>query len=96
MASPKGFEMLSVPSTGAVGCASIPAGADNAIIRLAGTGTVLWREDASGPNASMGIAFSSADGPFRIANLTTFKVINPLGAAAINLALAYYEGFDLL
>lgn len=75
--------------------ASIPSGADNAIIRC-DSGTVRWSETAgSWLNASIGLLLSSADPPFRIGGtvpLSSFA-FSPLGGgAAVQVSYYTYKG----
>jgi hypothetical protein len=78
--------------------ASIPSGADNAIIR-ADVGTYRWSEsNGSWLNASIGILMSAADPPFRVGGppgLAAFSFVAVGGAAAINVAYYTYTGIGL-
>ncbi|HXH95541.1 MAG TPA: hypothetical protein VNN25_28450 [Thermoanaerobaculia bacterium] len=75
--------------------ASIPSGADNAIIRV-DAGTVRLSESSgSWLNASIGIMFSTGDQAFRIGNgipLTGFAFVPLGGAAAIQISYYSYHG----
>jgi hypothetical protein len=81
-----------------IGLASIPSGADNAVIRVDG-GTVRWSETASIMlTASSGILLSGADPPFRIdgggapsGGLSRFRAY-VMGSAAIQVLYYSYEG----
>lgn len=93
MAKPLNFiETASGASGVVVGFASIPSGADNAVIRL-DSGTARWSETASTMlTASSGLILSAADPPFRIDGLTKFRFY-PMGGGAALQALYYaYEG----
>lgn len=99
MATPKQFiETFAIPTTGAAGAAtsaglaSIPAGADNAILRIEGGATCRWSETGgSWLSASTGLLLSGADAPFRISNLAAFRIC-ALGTGGIG-QIAYYQGF---
>jgi len=75
--------------------ASIPSGADNAIIR-ADSGTMRWSETTgSWLNASIGPLLSSADPPFRIGvgvPLSAFAFCPVGGAGAIMVSYYSYRG----
>ena len=92
MATPKQFIIQASAASGVLaGLASIPAGADNAVIRF-DVGTARWSETSgSWLNASTGLVVSAADAPFRIGNLGAFQFV-PVGGAAAMQALPY-QGF---
>jgi hypothetical protein len=75
--------------------ASIPSGADNAIVRV-DAGTVRWSETSgSWLNASIGILFAPADQAFRIGNgvpLSAFAIVPLGGAAAVQVSYYSYHG----
>ena len=79
--------------------ASIPSGADNAIVRV-DAGTVRWSETTgSWLNASLGLIHSSADPPFRVGAgvpLTAFAHVPLGGAAAMQVAYYSYHGIGQL
>src|SRR6266566_3137157 len=84
-------ELASGASGVLTGFASIPSGADNAIVRV-DSGTVRWSETTgSWLNASIGLLLSAVDPPFRIGGqipLAAFRIV-PLGGGAA-LQAAYY------
>jgi hypothetical protein len=75
--------------------ASIPSGADNAILRV-DSGTVRWAETTgSWVNASIGLLLSGADPPFRIGGnvpLTAFRFVPVGGAGAVQVSYYTYRG----
>ena len=75
--------------------ASIPSGADNAIVRV-DAGTVRWSETTgSWLNASIGPLFSAVDQAFRIGNgvpLTAFAMVPVGGAGAVQVSYYSYHG----
>lgn len=75
--------------------ASIPSGADNAIIRV-DVGTVRWSETTgSWLTASTGLILGAVDGAFRIgagAPLSAFRFYPMGGAAAVQVAYYTYKG----
>jgi hypothetical protein len=74
------------------GFASIPSGADNAIIRME-SGTARWSETTgSYLTASTGLLISAADPPFRIELPSRFRIYPMAGAAAIQTLYYGYEG----
>jgi hypothetical protein len=89
------LEVASGAANNLTALASIPSGADNAIIR-ADVGTYRWSETSgSWVNASIGIVMSAADPPFRIGGpvgLAAFRFVPVGGAAAINVAYYTYSG----
>lgn len=100
MARPLNFiEYASVAAAGVAGLASIPSGADNAVIRV-DSGTARWSETASVMiNASIGLLMSAVDPPFRIdggggasGGLARFRFAAVGGAAAIQVLYYGYEG----
>jgi hypothetical protein len=95
MATPKQFIIVASGASGVLSTlASVPVGADNAIIRF-DVGTARWSETAgSWLNASTGLLISAADAPFRIGNLAAFAFI-PVGGGAAMQALPY-QGFFVL
>lgn len=76
--------------------ASIPSGADNALIRV-DSGTVRWSETTgSWLNASQGLLLSAADAAFRIGEgvpLSSFAFVPMGGGAAIQVSYYSYRGF---
>lgn len=100
MARPAQFlEMASGAANALVGLASVPSGADNAIIRC-DAGTVRWSEtNGSWLTASIGPLLSSVDSAFRIdgggapsGGLARFKFVPVGGAGAVQVSYYYYEG----
>lgn len=96
MADSKQFIEIASGASGVVrSLASVPAGADNAIIRVE-TGTVRWAETSgSWVNGSVGILLGGADQPFRIGNgvpLSGFCFVPVGGAAAIQVSYYGYHG----
>src|SRR3954465_2900574 len=96
MAYSKQFiEMASGASGILTGFASIPSGADNAIIRF-DTGTARWSESTgSSLSASLGLLISAADPPFRVGGpvgLAAFKFVPMGGAAAVQAVYYTYQG----
>lgn len=80
--------------------ASIPSGADNAIVRM-DVGTARWSEStgswlsATAGASGVGLLLSNADQPFRIGNgvpLTAFAFVPVGGAAAIQVSYYSYHG----
>lgn len=102
MATPKQFiETFAIPTTGAAagtatsaGLASIPPGADNAILRIEGA-SCRWSETGGSMlTASTGLLINGGDAPFRIANLSAFRIC-ALGSGGIG-QVAYYQGFFVI
>ena len=96
MAQSKQFlEVASSTTNTMAALASIPSGADNAIVRL-DVGTARWSETTgSWLNASIGILFSAADPPFRIGGpvgLAAFRFVPVGGAATLNVSYYTYQG----
>ncbi len=95
MADPKNFcEMASGASGIVTGFASIPSGADNAIIRFE-AGTARWAESASYLTASTGLLVSAADPPFRVgggSGLGAFHFYPMAGAASLQAVYYTYHG----
>lgn len=98
MATPKQFlEIGVVPTCNAAptsyGLASIPPGADTAIIRVEGA-TCRWSEtNGSFLTATTGLTLAPADPPFLITNLSAFR-ITALGSGGL-IQVAYYSGFNI-
>src|SRR5882724_8314699 len=92
------LEVASGAAANLTALASIPSGADNAIIR-ADSGTYRWSEtNGSWINASIGILMSAADPPFRVGGpvgLAAFRFVPVRGAAAIRAAYDTYTGIGL-
>jgi hypothetical protein len=89
------LELASGPSGIVAALASIPPGADNAIIRIE-AGTVRWAETgATWINASMGLLLGPADPPFRIGAgvpLSLFRYVPLGGGAALQISYYSYHG----
>lgn len=91
------IETASGASGVVIGLASIPSGADNAVIRFE-AGTARWSEtsgswlSATAVPSGRGLVISGADPPFRIDGLSTFRFIPVGGAAAVNVLYYGYEG----
>jgi hypothetical protein len=96
MAYSKQFlEVASGASGILTGFASIPSGADNAIIRW-DTGTARWSETTgSWLNASIGLLISNLDPPFRVGGpvgLAAFRFVPLAGGAAVQVSYYTYQG----
>lgn len=86
------IELASAASGVLTGFASIPSGADNAIIRF-DTGTARWSETGgSWLTASSGLLISGADPPFRVNGLTSFRFYPMGGGAAVSVLYYTYAG----
>ena len=91
MATPKQFIETLTIATSVTGLASIPSGADNAVIRFEGA-TVRWSETSgSWLTASTGVPFNPGDAPFRVSNLPAFRAIGLANGGVLN--AQYYVGF---
>lgn len=96
MAEPRNFcEFASGASGIVVAFASVPSGADNAIVRM-DSGTARWSESGgSYLTASTGLLVSAVDPPFRVGGphgLTSFRMYPMGGAAAIQAVYYSYRG----
>jgi hypothetical protein len=95
MATPKGFlEVVPSVPTGAscIGLASIPVGADSALIRAEGA-TVRYSETfGSYLTASVGLPLAPADGAVAIGNLTALRFTGLVAGGQVQ--VAYYAGFN--
>ena len=89
------LELASAASGILTGFASIPSGADNAIVRV-DVGTVRWSETTgSWLTASTGLLLSAVDPPFRIGGpvgLAAFRMYPMGGGAALQAAYYTYGG----
>lgn len=93
MARPLQFLELASGASGVLrSLASIPSGADNAVIKF-DSGTARWSETSgSWLTASTGLLMSQADPPLRIESLTKFQFYPMGGAAAVSVLYYGYEG----
>lgn len=96
MADSRQFIEIASGASGVVrSLASVPSGADNAILRVE-TGTVRWAETSgSWINASVGILLSAPDQPFRIGvgvPLSAFSFVPVGGGAALQVSYYSYHG----
>lgn len=98
MADSRFFLEVNAPASGVVAAlASIPSGADNAIIRM-DSGTARWSESNGSwlsATAGVGLLFSAADPPFRIGNgvpLSAFRFAPVGGGATLQISYYSYHG----
>jgi hypothetical protein len=87
-AKQNGAEQLTVSSS-AVGLASIPAGANKALIRVS-TANIRWRGDGTNPTSSAGMPQYVDDEFEIIGGLAAYKFIRS-GASDATLDVAYYR-----
>lgn len=78
-----GFEQNTSLSS-ATGLASIPAGADLALLQVTGQ-NVRWRDDGTNPTATIGMVLTAAGDPYPYSgDLTKIKFIEVSASAVLN------------
>lgn len=78
-----GFEQNTSLSS-ATGLASIPAGADMALLQVTGQ-NVRWRDDGTNPTTTIGMVLTSGADPYPYSgDLTKIKFIESTASAVLN------------